>query len=128
MALVVRPVLTPDEFLAWEREQSERHHYVGGQVFAMAGGSVRHNALGARAIVLIGGRVADGACRVCTSDQRIGLPDEEFVYAVVVCAPVIVRPAATDVLTNPVVFVEVLSKGTEAYDRGAKQNELPGEA
>lgn len=123
MALVVPLKLTPDEFLAWEREQNERHHYVGGEVFAMAGGSVRHNALGAKAIVLIGGRLPNSACRVCSSDQRIGLPNDEFVYAdaVVVCAPLTVRPGTTDVVTNPVVVVEVVSKSTEAYDRGAKQ-------
>src|SRR4051812_18386323 len=123
MALVVPPKLGPDEFLAWEREQSERHHYVGGEVFAMAGGSVRHNALSARTIVLIGGRLPNTACRISTTDQRIGLPNDEFVYAdaVVVCAPLMLRPGTTDVVTNPVVVVEVLSKGTEAYDRGAKQ-------
>ncbi len=29
--------LSPDEYLAWEREQPVRHEYFRGEVFAMAG-------------------------------------------------------------------------------------------
>jgi hypothetical protein len=29
--------MSPEAFLAWERTQAERHHYVRGEVFAMAG-------------------------------------------------------------------------------------------
>src|SRR5436190_10725159 len=31
------------EYLAWEREQPEKHQYLDGEVYAMAGGSPRHN-------------------------------------------------------------------------------------
>jgi hypothetical protein len=37
--------MTAAEYLAWEREQKERHEYVHGEVFCMAGGSPRHAAL-----------------------------------------------------------------------------------
>ena len=37
--------MTADAYLTWEREQSERHEYVHGEVFAMSGGSPRHAAL-----------------------------------------------------------------------------------
>jgi Uma2 family endonuclease len=115
--------LTPDEFLVWERDQAGRHLYVGGEVFAMAGGSPRHNRLGARAIAHLERGLDGGRCGVYTSDQKIGLPNDDFVYAdvVVICGPVELRPGTSDVVTNPSAIIEVLSKGTEAYDRGDKQ-------
>jgi Uma2 family endonuclease len=40
-----RSHLTAEEYLAWERDQPVRHEFFHGEVFAMAGGSMRHNAL-----------------------------------------------------------------------------------
>lgn len=118
----VGPKLAPDEFLAWERLQKERHIYVRGEVFAMAGGSPRHNRLAARVIGRLDASLKEG-CGTFTSDQKVGLPEDDFVYAdaVVVCGPIALRPGTADVVTNPVVVVEVLSKSTESYDRGDKQ-------
>jgi len=41
-----RSQLTAAEYLAWEREQPVKHEFFHGEVFAMAGGTPRHNALG----------------------------------------------------------------------------------
>jgi len=114
---------TPDAFLVWERSQEERHIYVRGEVFARAGGSPRHNGLCAEIIARLADGLRGGPCRVFTSDQKLGLPKDEFVYAdaVVVCGPLALRSGTTDVVTNPRVVVEVLSKNTETYDRGDKQ-------
>jgi Uma2 family endonuclease len=113
----------PEEFLAWERRQDARHTYVRGEVFAMAGGSPRHSRLAARVIARLDAALAGKPCDVHTSDLRLGLGDDQFVYAdaVVVCRPVVLRPGTTDVVVNPTIVVEVLSKSTEAYDRGDKQ-------
>ena len=114
--------MSPDEFLAWEREQRERHHYVRGEIFAMAGGSARHSFLGAEVIGLLRQGLLGGKCNAHTADLRLGVANDHFVYAdaVVVCPPMTFRAGTTDVVTNPSVVVEVLSKGTEAYDRGEK--------
>jgi Uma2 family endonuclease len=114
--------MRPDEFLAWEREQTERHAYLGGEIVAMSGGSLRHAHLAVRAIAAMHIGVAGRRCDVYTADLRIGLGDQ-FVYAdaVVVCRPPEFRPGTKDVVTNPTIVVEVLSKFTEVYDRGAKQ-------
>ena len=113
----------PDDFLVWERSQPERHVYMRGHVFAMAGGSPRHSLLASRIIERLGESLRGRPCDVHTSDLRLGLDAEHFVYAdaAVVCRPLTLRPGTTDVVTNPKVVVEVLSKGTEAYDRGDKQ-------
>ena len=114
--------MSASEYLAWEREQPGKHEYHLGEVFAMAGGSLRHNflssAIGAELRAALRGR-----CQVLSSDQRISAKQgERYVYAdaVVVCGSVQTEPGTSDVLANPSVVVEVLSRSTEAFDRGDK--------
>ena len=114
--------MTAAEYLAWEREQPEKHEYHLGEMFAMAGGSLRHNFLSARMVVLLHA-ILGGRCQVLSSDQRISAkPGERYVYAdaLAVCGGVQTEPGTTDVLANPSIVVEVLSGRTEAYDRGEK--------
>jgi Uma2 family endonuclease len=110
-------------FLEWERSQTGKHEYHLGEVFAMAGGSPRHNflsnALGAELRAAVRGR----HCHVLSPDQRISAqPGERYVYAdaVVACGGVRTEPGTNDILANPSIVVEVLSPSTEAYDRGTK--------
>ncbi len=115
-----RSALTPDEYLAWEREQPTRHEFHRGEVFAMAGGSVRHNALCVRLSRILDTQL-EGRCLVLSSDQRVvAAHRERYVYPdiSVVCGSVLFEPGTTDVLANPMILVEVLSSGTEQYDRG----------
>lgn len=117
-----RSGVSPAQYLIWEREQAERHEYFRGEVFAMAGGSVRHNALGA-ALMRELGTLLPRSCHVLSSDQRIGLgAGERYVYpdVSVVCGSVTIEAGTTDVVENPTILVEVLSGSTESYDRGLK--------
>jgi len=123
--------MTASEYLAWEAEQDERHDFYQGEVFAMAGGSPRHNALAAAVVTELGVALRGGPCRVFSADQKIAARDaEHYVYAdaSVVCGRLELRPGTADVLGNPSAIVEVLSRRTEAYDRGLKwesYRELP---
>jgi Uma2 family endonuclease len=115
--------MTATEYLAWEREQRERHEYLHGEVFSMAGGSPRHAALIAAVTIELGNAHRDGPSRVLATDQRIVAEDgEHYVYAdaSVVCGRMVLASGTKDVLANPTIVVEVLSKSTEAYDRGKK--------
>jgi Uma2 family endonuclease len=115
--------MTAAEYLAWEREQPERHEFLHGEVFSMAGGTPRHNALVAAVTIELGVRVRGGPSRVLATDQRIVARDNEhYVYAdaSVVCGRMELAAGTNDVFANPTIIVEVLSKNTEAYDRGKK--------
>jgi Uma2 family endonuclease len=114
--------VTPEEFLAWEREQPERHEYRAGEVFAMAGGSPRHAALSANLVAELRSVLRDRGCQVFSSDLQVGLADGSYVYAdvTVVCGPVELHSGTRDVVANPRIVVEVLSPSTESYDRGLK--------
>ena len=115
--------MTALEFLAWERAQDDRHEWFDGEVYAMAGGSVRHSALGAACIIALGNALRGSACRVLSSDQKLAArAGRHFVYAdaSAMCGARELEPGTTDVIANPTVVVEVLSASTESYDRGLK--------
>jgi Uma2 family endonuclease len=115
--------MSAPEYLAWERAQPDKHEYHFGEVFAMSGGSPRHNYLSAAMLAELRAAVRGKGCHVLTSDQRVSLEQgKRYVYpdSVVVCGPMKLEPGTTDVLANPRVIVEVLSRSTEAYDRGDK--------
>jgi Uma2 family endonuclease len=111
------------EYLEWERQQPGKHELHHGEAFAMAGGSPRHNLLSSAAASELRAATRGKGCVVLSSDQRIAAqPGERYVYAdaVVVCGDVRTEPGTTDVLANPTVIVEVLSRSTETFDRGEK--------
>lgn len=117
------------DYLSWERGQPSKHEFHLGEVFAMAGGSPRHNGLSAAAIVELHSALRGKPCRVLSSDQRLSAKEgERYVYAdaVVVCGGMKTEPGTTDVLANPSVVVEVLSRSTQAYDRGDKWEAYQG--
>jgi Uma2 family endonuclease len=100
--------MTAVEYLAWEREQPERHHYLHGEIFAMAGGSVRHNALGAAVIGELRNAFRGGPCRPFTSDQRVAIREgEHYVYpdVTVVCGNLDFAAGTKDTLVNPTVVI-----------------------
>lgn len=115
--------MSASEYLAWERVQPAKHEYHLGEVFAMAGGSPRHNVLSTSMGAELRAAVRGKECHVLSPDQRISAKQgERYVYAdaVVVCGALQTEPGTSDVLANPRVVVEVLSRSTEAYDRGEK--------
>jgi Uma2 family endonuclease len=113
---------TEEQYLRREREAVEKSEYFDGNVYAMAGGSFRHN----RLCQAIGGalwtRLRGRPCQPSSSDQRLMTPGRLYTYPdlAVYCGKMEVRPGTTDVAINPTVLVEVLSDGTREYDTGEK--------
>jgi Uma2 family endonuclease len=118
-----RSKLSAAEYLAWERVQPVKHEFFDGEVFAMAGGSPRHNALCVSTSTALRLALQGRGCAVFSSDQRIGIDEgTRYVYpdVSVVCGGVQLQGATSDVIVNPTILAEVLSQGTERYDRGLK--------
>ena len=115
--------MTAAEYVAWERDQPYKHEFHDGEVFAMSGGSARHNYLGTKVAGELQPLLRARNCHVMSSDQRIAVvPNGRFVYAdaVAACGPLVMDQSDPDALLNPCVIVEVLSPSTEKYDRGEK--------
>jgi Uma2 family endonuclease len=117
------PRITPEEYLAIERAAEFRSEYYGGKMYAMAGASHGHVLivlnLGAELRQALKGR----PCEVYPIDMRLRVsPKGLFTYPdlMVVCGAPVFAGDRKDTVTNPVLIIEVLSKSTEAHDRGFK--------
>jgi len=107
------------EFLAWEAEQPERHEFFRGEVFAMVGGTARHNRVVLNLASRIGDHLDGSPCQVFAEGVKVGLA-EGFLYpdVMVTCG----KAAAGDeqVIHDPKLVIEVLSPSTKGYDRRDK--------
>jgi Uma2 family endonuclease len=115
--------LSPEEYLAWERAQPEKHEYVGGDVFAMGGASLTHSGLVANLVGELHALLRGKPCVALPSDLRVRIPSTgAYTYpdVSIVCGRPELEDSARDTLLNPTVLIEVLSPTTEAYDRGKK--------
>lgn len=115
--------ISPEEYLALERQAQTKSEYWNGEVYAMAGASARHTLITANAITSLSIHLRDRQCTVHTGDLRIKVsPTGMYAYpdVVVVCGTPRFDDKQRDTVLNPTVLVEVLSKSTESYDRGTK--------
>jgi Uma2 family endonuclease len=122
---------TVDEYLTIEAESEERHEYLDGHIFAMAGESGEHGDISVNIVASLANQLKGKPCRARTKDTKVrsgptpkGRQSTNGLYSypdiVVVCGEPEYHDAFTDVLLNPTVIVEVLSPATEAFDRGEK--------
>ncbi len=115
--------LSPEEYLAIERQAEYKSEYVDGVMYAMAGGSERHNLIAGNLITELNIQLREAPCRVYPSDLKVGVPNSKrFFYpdVSVVCGEVEFADEGKDVILNPILIVEVLSESTAAFDRGKK--------
>ena len=116
-------VVTPAEYLAFERSSDRKHEYLAGRIFAMAGASPKHNLVCGNMIRALGERLRGRRCAVLTSDQHVYVEATglgTYPDLTVLCGPGQRHEDFPQSLVNPSILVEVLSASTEAYDRGAK--------
>lgn len=123
MSALPKPIMTPAEYLAFERDQEAKHEYWNGQIYSMAGATARHNLITANVIMTLGSQLKGRSCSVYPSDMRVLIPTTGlYTYpdALVVCGKPEFEDEESDTLLNPTLVIEVLSKSSESYDRGEK--------
>lgn len=115
---------TPDEYLALERAAEYKSEYIDGEIFAMSGVSRQHDRIQGNVYASLYQQLSDSPCEPFTSDMRVRVTSRRtrFVYpdATVVCGEAQFEDDQVDILINPTVVFEVLSKSTAADDRGEK--------
>lgn len=119
----VMPRLTPEEYLAIERQADTRSEYLDGETFAMSGASRWHNLVTTNLSGELRAQLKTRSCEVYSSDQRVHIPATGlYTYpdVVVVCGEPRFEDRLLDTLLNPRLLIEVLSPTTEGYDRGKK--------
>jgi Uma2 family endonuclease len=109
------------DYVAAEAKSDVKHQLVDGEVFAMTGGTPVHTLLGLAVGAEIRSQLADRPCIPYGSDLRVRAGDlVTYPDCTVVCGKLERDPEDPNTVLNPTLLVEVLSDGTEAFDRGRK--------
>ena len=109
-------LMSLDEFLAWEREQPERHEFSNGVVTMITGASLAHVTLSMNLVQRLRQSLRGSGCRPFSSDAKvIANGAVRYPDVSVTCQPII---GTEDIVPEPVVVIEVISRSTERVDRG----------
>lgn len=116
-----RPFVTEEEYLTEERRQQEKHEWYRGECFAMAGGTRWHNMLASRILSALVPHLDGTPCTPYMAELRLYIETHHhYVYPdiLVVCDEA--AYIADDMVNDAAIVIEILSPGTESYDRGRK--------
>lgn len=123
--LTAEKTYTLDEYLARESRSQYKHEFYNGKIIRMAGAKARHNQIAAN---LTGAlkyalRPLPRKFIVYNSDQKVYIESENVgVYpdALVVCEEPQFWKGREDLIVNPLLVVEVLSRSTASFDKSGK--------
>jgi Uma2 family endonuclease len=112
------------EYLEAEAKSEIRHEYIDGEVFAMAGGSKKHNLIAGNTYSRLRGHLRGSGCDAFMADMKVNLKSLQqhktiFYYPdiVVTCDP---RDRDQFSVNYPCLIIEVLSPSTEVIDKREK--------
>jgi Uma2 family endonuclease len=110
-------IVSVTEYLEFEQTAKDKHEFVDGQVFAMAGASDAHNRMTLRLAALMLEAETEN-CRTYSSDMKLQI-GEIYYYP-----DILVTCSETDLRQNkktqPCAIIEILSNSTADIDRGEK--------
>ena len=115
--------VSPEDYLAREREAEFKSEYFDGEIVAFAGASLEHNRVVMNIARELSSDLKGTPCEIFSADMRVKA-GRGYVYPDVfgVCGQPVFADDRCDVLLNPALLVEVLSESTEFYDRNIKAN------
>lgn len=121
-ALTQTKKYTPEEYLALEEKAEYRSEYVNGYIFKMAGGTEAHNDITLNVATHLRAKLR-GRGKTFANDMKVWVEEAKtFFYpdVTVVCGERKFHKGKRDIIENPILLVEVLSKSTEEYDKNDK--------
>ncbi len=119
------PRMTSQEYLAWEREQPQRHEYFDGRVFAQSGASFSHNRIVSNLVRRLDEQLEDRPCDVFANDLRLFVAAYDAFYypdVMAVCGEIVKLDDQFDTILNPQLVVEVFSLSTRGVDEIIKRS------
>lgn len=114
-------LFTIEEYLELEERSLTKHEYDKGKIIELAGGTIVHNQLSGKIITQlnIAADSSEETFLVYTSDMKIWIESRDrFVYpdAVTVAQMPELYNNRRDIITNPLLIVEVTSISSETFD------------
>lgn len=126
----LRAFYTAQEYLELERSSEERHEYIDGEIYEMAGESLAHSRINMNLAREVSLQLKGKNCEALSPNMKVRTKvlvspkSNKGFYSypdlTVVCGEPVFHDKFKDVLLNPKVLFEVLSPSTESYDRGKK--------
>lgn len=112
------------DYLAGELASDTKHEYLGGVIYAMAGGRNSHNLIATRLTRLLFPKDEHSQCEPYNSDTKIRICSStytRFYYpdASVICKP---NPPSDTFQDHPALVAEVVSRSTRRIDEGEKKD------
>ena len=113
------------EYLLREARVASKHEFYNGLIIKMAGAKFKHNAIASNTLSALNAalKTLEKKYWAINSDQKVYLESENIALypdALVICEKPEYWNGREDLLTNPLLIVEVASKTTRQYDRGEK--------
>jgi Uma2 family endonuclease len=113
--------MSPQEYLAWEEEQPLKYEYIYGEAYAMTGGTLPHNSIAVNITTALRTHLRGKGCKVFMADAKVSVSEKgPYFYPDVVVSCEERDRRALKMVQYPCLILEVLSPGTEGYDRGDK--------
>ncbi|ERT03780.1 restriction endonuclease family protein [Lyngbya aestuarii BL J] len=114
---------TPEEYLELEEQAEFKNEYRNGEILPMAGGTTNHNKIAGNFYKRFPLTIQEQDYEVYIGDVKLWIPsDQTYTYPdiMVIEGEPIYQENRRDIITNPLLIVEVLSKSTQSYDQGDK--------
>jgi Uma2 family endonuclease len=113
--------MSPQEYLAWEEEQPLKYEYIYGEAYAMTGGTLPHNSIAVNITTALRTHLRGKGCKVFMADAKVSVSEKgPYFYPDVVVSCEERDRRALKMVQYPCLILELLSPGTEGYDRGDK--------
>ncbi|GAB4329097.1 MAG: Uma2 family endonuclease [Flammeovirgaceae bacterium] len=116
---------TFEEYVLLEKENQTRYHFFHGEVFAMAGGTKRHNRIVLNTSFLLEQMISNKKCQVFAENIKLELEKElHYVYPdiLLTCHPQDLMDDNENMIRHPSLIVEVISGSTKEYDTKEKKS------
>lgn len=113
--------ISHNDYLEGEKISLIRHEYIKGEVYAMAGASDRHETIALNLATMLRNHVRGSGCRVYIEGMKARIAAADAFYYPDIMVTCDDRDKNSEYFKlYPSLIVEVLSKSTEAFDRGDK--------
>lgn len=115
-------IYTNEKHLRSEQGDRLKQESFNGRHSVGAGSSRRHNLIGSNTTIAIGSRIRGQGKEVYVNDMRVKLSPHTYCYpdVIVVSGEPVFEGKEVDILTNPTVIVEIMSKNTLYHDKTEK--------
>ncbi len=112
---------SPEEYLVMEVRSADRHEYRDGEIVLMTGATPNHNRIARNLCTAMTIGLQGKPLEVFVADQRLWIAQARlYTYPDIMVIEGALQSGRKDTVVNPTLIVEVLSKSTQAYDRGDK--------